>query len=48
MRRARPGLALIGEIGAGYVLRDNLAPDVAILRFPIEALADRQAAGGVK
>lgn len=41
-------LALIGELVAGYVVRDNLTLNVIMLLFPIEAIADWQAAGGVK
>ena len=41
-------LALIGEIVAGYVVRDNLTLNVVMLLFPIDAIADWQASGGVK
>ena len=41
-------LALIGEIVAGIVVRDGLALNVIMLLFPIEAIAEWQAAGGVK
>lgn len=41
-------LALIGELVAGYVVRDNLTLNVIMLLFPVEAIAEWQAAGGVK
>ena len=41
-------LALIGELVAGYVVRDNLTLNVIMLLFPIEAIAEWQASGGVK
>lgn len=41
-------LAIIGELVAGYVVRDNLTLNVIMLLFPIDAIADWQAAGGVK
>ena len=41
-------LALIGEVVAGYVVRDNLTLNVVMLLFPIDAIADWQASGGVK
>ena len=37
-------LAIIGELVAGYVVRDNLTLNVIMLLFPIEAIADWQAA----
>ena len=40
-------LALIGELVAGYVVRDNLTLNVIMLLFPIDAIAEWQAAGGV-
>ena len=39
------GLAIIAEIIAAYVVRDNLTLNVIMLLFPIEAIADWQAAG---
>ena len=39
------GLAIIAEIVAAYVVRDNLTLNVIMLLFPIEAIADWQAAG---
>ncbi|MGB3165871.1 MAG: DUF2585 family protein [Alteraurantiacibacter sp.] len=41
-------LALVGEIVAALVVRDNLTLNVIMLVFPIEAIADWQAAGVVK
>ncbi|WP_299194135.1 DUF2585 family protein [uncultured Erythrobacter sp.] len=41
------GLALIGEIVAAYVVRDNLTLNVIMLLFPQDAIAEWQAAGGV-
>ena len=41
-------LALLGEIVAGLVVRDNLTLNVIMLLFPIEAIAEWQAAGGVQ
>ena len=41
-------LALIGEVVAAYVVRDNLTLNVIMLLFPIEAIAEWQASGGVK
>ena len=40
-------LAIIGELVAGYVVRDNLTFNVIMLVYPIEAIAEWQAAGGV-
>jgi hypothetical protein len=40
-------LALIGELVAGYVVRDNLTLNVIMLLFPVDAIAQWQAAGGV-
>ena len=37
-------LALIGEIVAGWVVRDNLTLNVIMLLYPIEAIAEWQAA----
>ncbi len=42
------GLAIIGEVVAALVVRDNLTLNVIMLLFPIEAIAEWQAAGGVK
>lgn len=42
------GLAIIGEVVAAIVVRDNLTLNVIMLLFPIEAIAEWQAAGGVK
>ena len=41
-------LAIIGELVAGYMVRDNLTLNVIMLLFPIDAIADWQASGGVK
>lgn len=41
-------LALIGEIAAAYVVRDNLTLNVIMLLYPVEAIAEWQASGGVK
>lgn len=41
-------LAIIGELVAGYAVRDNLTFNVIMLVYPIEAIAEWQAAGGVK
>lgn len=41
-------LALIGELVAGYMVRDNLTLNVIMLIFPIDAIAQWQASGGVK
>lgn len=41
-------LALIGEVVAALVVRDNLTLNVIMLLFPIEAIAEWQASGGVK
>ncbi|MBU7580853.1 MAG: DUF2585 domain-containing protein [Porphyrobacter sp.] len=40
-------LALIGELVAGYVVRDNLTLNVIMLLVPVDAIAQWQAAGGV-
>ena len=40
-------LAIIGELVAGYVVRDNLTFNVIMLVYPVEAIAEWQAAGGV-
>lgn len=40
-------LALIGEVVAAMVVRDNLTLNVIMLLFPIDAIAQWQAAGGV-
>ncbi len=42
------GLAIIGEVVAAIVVRDNLTLNVIMLLSPIEAIAEWQAAGGVK
>lgn len=39
-------LAIFGELAAGYVVRDNLTLNVIMLAFPVEAIAEWQAAGG--
>ncbi|MBH5321864.1 DUF2585 family protein [Aurantiacibacter sediminis] len=41
-------LVLIGEIAAALVVRDNLTLNVIMLLFPIDAIAEWQAAGGVR
>lgn len=41
-------LALLGEVVAALVVRDNLTLNVVMLLFPIEAIADWQASGGVQ
>ena len=46
--KATLALALIGELVAGYVVRDNLTLNVIMLVFPIDAIAEWQASGGVK
>ena len=46
--RVTAALAIIGELVAGYVVRDNLTLNVIMLLFPIDAIAEWQAAGGVK
>ncbi len=40
-------LAIVGEILAAWVVRDNLTLNVIMLVFPIDAIADWQAAGAV-
>ena len=45
--KATVALALLGEIVAGYVVRDNLTLNIIMLLFPIDAIAEWQAAGGV-
>lgn len=45
--RVTVALAVIGELVAGYVVRDNLTLNVIMLLFPLEAIAEWQAAGGV-
>lgn len=45
--RVTVALALIGELVAGYVVRDNLTLNVIMLLYPIDAIAEWQAAGGV-
>lgn len=42
------GLAIIGEVVAAIVVRDNLTLNVIMLLSPIEAIAEWQAAGGVQ
>ena len=39
-------LAIIGEVVAAWVVRDNLTLNVVMLLFPIDAIAEWQAAGG--
>ena len=46
--RVTVALAVIGELVAGYVVRDNLTFNVIMLVYPIDAIAAWQAAGGVK
>ena len=41
-------LAVIGELVAAYVVRDGLMLNVIMLVYPIEAIAEWQAVGGVK
>lgn len=41
-------LAIIGELVAGYMVRDNLTLNVIMLLFPVDAIAQWQASGGVK
>ena len=43
--KATVALALVGEIVAGVVVRDNLTLNVIMLLFPIDAIAQWQAAG---
>ena len=45
--KATVALALLDELVAGYVVRDNLTLNIIMLLFPIDAIADWQAAGGV-
>jgi hypothetical protein len=45
--RVTVALAVIGELVAGYVVRDNLTFNVIMLIYPIDAIAQWQAAGGV-
>ena len=45
--KATVALALIGELVAALVVRDNLTLNVIMLLFPVEAIAEWQAAGGV-
>ena len=45
--RVTVALAVIGELVAGYVVRDNLTLNVIMLLYPVEAIAQWQAAGGV-
>lgn len=40
-------LALLGEIVAGYVVRDNLTLSIIMLLFPIGVIAEWQASGVV-
>ncbi len=46
--RITVALALLGEVVAALVVRDNLTLNVIMLLFPIEAIAEWQAAGGVQ
>lgn len=46
--RLTVALALLGELVAGLVVRDNLTLNVIMLVFPIDAIAEWQAAGGVE
>ena len=41
-------LAIIGELVAAYMVRDGLTLNVIMLLFPIDAIAEWQAAGGVE
>ena len=43
--KATVALALVGEIVAGVVVRDNLTLNIVMLLFPIDAIAEWQAAG---
>jgi hypothetical protein len=45
--RVTVALAVIGELVAGYVVRDNLTLNVIMLLYPLDAIAQWQAAGGV-
>ena len=45
--RLTVALAIIGELVAGYVVRDNLTLNVIMLVYPLDAIAAWQAAGGV-
>lgn len=45
--RVTVALAVIGELVAGYVVRDNLTLNVIMLVYPLDAIAQWQAAGGV-
>lgn len=45
--KATLALALIGELAAGIVVRDNLTLNVIMLIYPIDAIAHWQASGGV-
>jgi hypothetical protein len=45
--RLTVALAVIGELVAGYVVRDNLTLNVIMLVYPVDAIAQWQAAGGV-
>ena len=46
--RITVALALLGEVVAALVVRDNLTLNVIMLLFPIEAIAEWQAAGDVQ
>jgi Protein of unknown function (DUF2585) len=45
--RVTVALAVIGELVAGYVVRDNLTLNVIMLVYPLDAIAQWQASGGV-